>query len=77
MFRRVCQRQSLRAELVSNKSAAVDLVPLTITQLAPVRSATGKLLIESDRSVEKMLQSYTTSLQVCTFLNVRINCLVS
>ena len=63
MFRRVCQRQSLRAELVSNKSAAVDLVPLMVTQLAPVRSATGKLLVESERSVEKMLQSYRVKLQ--------------
>lgn len=50
MFGRVCQHQSLGAELVSNESAAVDLVPLTITQLAPVRSATGKpAMTASDR----------------------------
>lgn len=44
MFRCVCRHQSLRAGLVSNKTAAVDLVPFMITQWAPVRSATGKLL---------------------------------
>lgn len=78
MFGRVCQHQSLRAELVSNKSAAVDLVPLMITQLAPVRPATGKLLLwlhltESDRSVEEMLQSYRMITQDCKLWNVHIS----
>lgn len=77
MFGRVCQHQSLRAELVSNESAAVDLVPLTITQLAPVRSATGKLLlwlhlIDSDRSMEKLLQSRTVAPQDYKLRSVRI-----
>lgn len=67
MFRRVCHHQSLRAELVSDQSAAVNLVPLMITQIAPVQSATSKLMLglhltEIDRTMEKMLQNQTAGL---------------
>lgn len=62
MFGRVCQHQSLGAELVSNESAAVDLVPLTITQLAPVRSASGKpAMTASDRQWQERGEIVATS----------------
>lgn len=77
MFGRVCQHQSLGAELVSNESAAADFVPLTITQLAPVRSLPQVNLlwlhlIDSDRSVEKLLQRRTTVPQDYKLRSVRI-----
>lgn len=86
MFRLVCQHQSLKAELVSYKSAAVDLVPLTITQLAPVGSAAGKLLlwlhlIESEKHGKKnvaelrSVRAGTWTLK-CAHMRAQINHLI-